>query len=359
MAVVDALAELASSHRVIEVRIGGRPLWAAIEDAARLRDAMGVQPPAGVPHVFLQPVDDPLADVVGRYARTHGPFTSAADRQRPGPAGWQSPTPPCAALETAGRVARGVFRSGAEREWVDLEVLRRLKRRSLAVLRQQIEPVEGSALGRFAPEWQRATGQPARGRAALGEAIRRLQGVDLAASVLERDVLPLRVADHGPLLDQLMLEGEVVWAGRGPLGGGTARSRCICGRSSGPSGRLPRSIVPRARFTKRSGATSTEKVLPSSTTSIRQPAAATPRRSSNPSGIWCGPERSPTTPWPRCGPMSSSRGGPGRARGSHRRRLQLSAPRLGALVEAGGARTRTHRSPRRPGLSSSSTVTAS
>ncbi len=97
--------------------------------------------------------------------------------------------------------------------------MRRLKRRSLAVLRHQIEPVEASALGRFAPEWQRAGSQPARGRAALGEAIRRLQAVDLAASVLERDVLPLRVADHGPLLDQLMLEGEVMWAGRGPLGG--------------------------------------------------------------------------------------------------------------------------------------------
>jgi ATP-dependent helicase Lhr and Lhr-like helicase len=112
-----------------------------------------------------------------------------------------------------------VFRSGAEREWVDLEILRRLKRRSLAVLRHQIEPVDGSALGRFAPEWQRAAGQPARGRGALGEAIRRLQGVDIAASVLERDVIPIRVADHEAILDQLMLEGEVVWVGRGPLGG--------------------------------------------------------------------------------------------------------------------------------------------
>lgn len=218
VAVVDALADLASSHRVIQVRISGRPLWAAIEDAARLRDAMGVQPPAGVPHVFLQPVDSPLVDVVGRYARTHGPFTSPAIANALGlPVGVTDNT--LGTLENAGRVARGVFRSGAERDWIDLEVLRRLKRRSLAVLRHQIEPVEGSALGRFAPEWQRATGQPARGRAALGEAIRRLQGVDLAASVLERDVLPLRVTDHGPLLDQLMLEGEVVWAGRGPLGG--------------------------------------------------------------------------------------------------------------------------------------------
>ena len=218
VAVVDALGDLASSHRAIQVRIGGRPLWAAIEDTARLRDAMGVQPPAGVPHVFLQPVDTPLADVVGRYARTHGPFPSHAVANALGlPVGVCDST--LTALENAGRVARGVFRSGAEREWIDLEVLRRLKRRSLAVLRHEIEPVDGSALGRFAPQWQRAGGEPARGRAAVGEAIRRLQGVDVAASVLERDVLPLRVADHAPLLDQLMLEGEVVWAGRGSLGG--------------------------------------------------------------------------------------------------------------------------------------------
>jgi ATP-dependent Lhr-like helicase len=216
--VVEALAGLLSSHRVIQVRVAGGARWAAIEDAARLRDAMGVQPPAGVPHVFLQPVGDPLTDVVGRYARTHGPFTSEALSHALGlPVGVSENT--LRGLENAGRLGRGVFRSGAEREWIDLEVLRRLKRRSLAVLRQQIEPVEGSALGRFAPEWQRATGQPVRGRAALGDAIRRLQGVDVAASVLERDVLPLRVADHGGLLDQLMLEGEVVWAGRGPLGG--------------------------------------------------------------------------------------------------------------------------------------------
>ena len=216
--VVDALDDLMSSHRVVEVRIGGRPVWAAIEDIARLRDAMGVQPPSGVPHVFLQPVDDPLADVVGRYARTHGPFTSHAIAHALG-----LPVAVCdstlAALEVAGRVARGVFRSGADREWIELEVLRRLKRRSLAVLRHQIEPVEGAALGRFAPQWQRVGGEPARGRAALAEALRRLQGVDLAASVLERDVLAVRVADHAPLLDQLMLEGEVVWGGRGPLGG--------------------------------------------------------------------------------------------------------------------------------------------
>lgn len=218
VSVPGALAALAKSHRVIEIRMGGRPVWAAIEDAGRLRDAIGVQPPPGVPHAFLEPVADPLGDVVARYARTHAPFTVDAAAR--------AITLPPAVVETAlrqlerrGRVGRGVFRAGTGQEWVDLEILRRLKRRSLAVLRKEIEPVEAAAFARFAPQWQRISTQPARGRLAVAEAVRRLQGVELAASVLERDVLPARVVDHGPHLDQLMLEGELVWAGRGSLGG--------------------------------------------------------------------------------------------------------------------------------------------
>jgi ATP-dependent Lhr-like helicase len=213
-----ALQNLEDVRRIIEVRIGGQRRWAAIEDAARLRDALGVQPPPGVPHVFLEPVPDPLGDVVGRYARTHGPFTIASA------AGVLSLPPgvvesALSQLEREGRVARGNFRSGAGLEWVDLEVLKRLKRRSLSTLRKEIEPVEAAALGRFLPTWQRVSPQPLRGRGALGEAIGRLAAYEMPASVLERDVLAARVADAGPLLDQLMLEGEVVWAGRGPLGG--------------------------------------------------------------------------------------------------------------------------------------------
>lgn len=216
--VAHALASLASSHRAIQVMIAGRQLWAAIEDAARLRDALGVQPPPGVPHVFLEPVADPLGDVVSRYARTHAPFTAeAAARGLLVPSGVVETS--LRQLEQAGRIGRGVFRGGIGVEWVDLEILRRLKRRSLAVLRKEIEPVETAALARFAPQWQRVSHQPARGRAALADAVRRLQGVELAASVLERDVLSARVADHGPALDQLMLEGELIWVGRGPLGG--------------------------------------------------------------------------------------------------------------------------------------------
>jgi ATP-dependent Lhr-like helicase len=216
--VVGALGELEASRRGIRVLMAGDEHWAAIEDAARLRDALGVQPPPGVPFSFLEPVPDPLGDVVGRYARTHGPFTTG---QAAGFLGLPSAVVDqvLLALEARGQVVRGSFRPGdTGTEWTDTEVLRRIKRRSLAVLRKSVEPVEASVMGRFLPAWSRAAGEPARGRPALAEAVRRLQGAEVPASVLERDVLACRVADAGPLLDRLMLEGDLVWAGRGPLG---------------------------------------------------------------------------------------------------------------------------------------------
>jgi ATP-dependent Lhr-like helicase len=213
-----SLLALEESHRVVRVLIGGEERWAAIEDASRLRDALGVQPPPGVPFAFLQPVADPLADVVGRFARTHGPFSVNIAAGHLGL--------PIAVvesvlrrLESQGRVVRGAFRPGGDGfEWVDVEVLRRLKRRSLSILRREIEPVEQAALGRFLPAWQRATGPLARGRLGLVEHLKRLQGAEIPASVLERDVLATRVDQAGPQLDGLMLAGDLVWAGRGSLG---------------------------------------------------------------------------------------------------------------------------------------------
>jgi ATP-dependent Lhr-like helicase len=220
--VAGAIDELIATHRIVGVRMGGRDVWAAIEDAARLRDALGVQPPAGVPFVFLEPVADPLGDMVGRYARTHGPFTTAeVARAMALPSGIVETA--LRQLEQAGRIGRGTFRTGAERDWVDLEVLRRLKRRTLAGLRREIEPVEPAALGRLLPRWQGLGPEPRKGRPALTDAVRRLQGAEIAASVLLRDVLPLRVHEPDALLDQLMLEGELVWAGRGSLGGRDGR----------------------------------------------------------------------------------------------------------------------------------------
>ncbi len=214
----SALETLVGSRRVVEITMGGERKWAAIEDVARLRDGLGIQPPPGVPHTFLEPVDDPLGDVVGRHARTHGPFLAGEAAAALGlPVGVVETA--LRGLERSGRVGQGAFRpEGQDREWVDDGVLKRLKRRSLARLRSEIEPVDASALGRFEIAWQGLGREPLRGRSALNDAIRRLTGAAIPASTLERDVLAARVADAGTGIDELMLAGELVWVGAGALG---------------------------------------------------------------------------------------------------------------------------------------------
>jgi ATP-dependent Lhr-like helicase len=213
-----ALTELAEHRRVVKVTVNGDEKWAAVEDVARLRDALGVQPPAGVPQVFLDPVDDPLGDVVARYARTHGPFSvGEISRALSLPVGVA--TTALTFLERAGRVDQGAFRPGGEgREWIDAGVLKRLKRRSLAVLRKEIEPVESDTLASFLLGWQGVSIEPPRGQHALSDSIRRLSGAAIPASVLERDVLAGRVAGSGPALDRMFLDGNLVWVGSGSLG---------------------------------------------------------------------------------------------------------------------------------------------
>src|SRR5690606_21601188 len=167
------LKSLEADRRVIRVHISGEERWAAIEDAARLRDALGVQPPAGVPYVFLEPVDDPLADVVRRYARTHAPFRAedVAKALRLAPPVVDKVLPE---LEAGGRLLHGAFTPGrAGIEWVDAEVLRAIKRRSLAELRGEIEPVDEEALGRFLAAWQ-GVGQDRTGRSAALEVLNQL-----------------------------------------------------------------------------------------------------------------------------------------------------------------------------------------
>jgi len=214
----DAVDGLVESRRVVEVTIAGSPRWAAIEDVARLRDALGVQPPPGVPHTFLEPVEDPLGDVVSRYARTHGPFVPSEAAKALGlPVGVVETA--LSRLEQSGRVVQGAFRPGGEgREWVDQGVLKRLKRRSLALLRSEIEPVEQGALARFEVAWQGVSPDPPRGRNALADAVRQLTGVPMPASTLERDILAARVADPGTAIDDLMLSGDLVWVGNDALG---------------------------------------------------------------------------------------------------------------------------------------------
>jgi len=216
--VEQAMTDLESHRQVVRVIAGGEERWAAVEDLARLRDGIGIQPPAGVASTYLEPVNDPLGDVVGRYARTHGPFTVTEVAGTLGiPKGVVETA--LAGLERSGRVNQGAFRPGGEgREWVDTNVLRRLKRRSLAVLRKEIEPVEPEALASFASGWQGVSTDPPRGKDALYDSVRRLAGASVPASIIERDVLASRVREPGSGVDRMMLDGDLVWVGRGALG---------------------------------------------------------------------------------------------------------------------------------------------
>ncbi len=224
------LEELAAARRAVRARFGGEERWLAVEDVARYRDGVGISPPVGVPAAFLGPAVGALDGLLARYARTHGPFLMPDPARR-----WGLPMGVVGdgleRLIATGSLLRGEFRpGGAEREWCDPEVLRLLRRRSLARLRREVEPVDPPALARFLPEWQgvaAASGgsasRPAlRGTAALerlAEVVDQLAGLPIPASVLERDVLPVRIPGYQPrMLDELGALGEVAWVGRGSLG---------------------------------------------------------------------------------------------------------------------------------------------
>ncbi|MFT4189026.1 MAG: ATP-dependent helicase [Aeromicrobium sp.] len=211
------LAELAGARRLMEVQVGGAPMWAAVEDAARLRDGLGVALPPGLPEAYLEPAGDPLSELATRHARCHGPF-AAADLARRWGLGVAPLLDVLRRLAQEGRLVEGEFRPEAASEWVDAEVLRRLRRRSLAAARRQVEPVDPATLVRFLPSWH-GLGQTRRGEAGLLETVEQLAGLTLPASAWESLVLPGRVADYSPaLLDALLDEGEVVWTGAGTLG---------------------------------------------------------------------------------------------------------------------------------------------
>src|SRR5690606_28442246 len=209
------------------VRIAGEERWAAVEDAGRLRDALGAPLPVGIPEAFLEPVDDPLGDLISRYARTHGPFRAGAPAARFG-LGTAVVTETLRRLAGAGRVVEGEFlpvetvTGPLTAEWCDTGVLRTLRRRSLARLRAEVEPSPPESLGRFLPVWHGITGgSRLRAPDALLQAIEQLQGAAVPASALETLVLPSRAPGYTPaLIDELTSAGEVVWAGQGGLPGG-------------------------------------------------------------------------------------------------------------------------------------------
>ncbi|HET7328676.1 MAG TPA: ATP-dependent helicase [Nocardioidaceae bacterium] len=211
--------ELAAARRAVEVRIAGEERWAVVEDVARLRDALGTPVPPGTPLAFTEPVADPLGDMVARFARTHGPFHAAEAAQRFG-LGVAVVQQALQRLDIDGRVLEGEFRPGGHgTEWCDIEVLRRLRRRSLAQLRREVEPVEPASLGRFLPAWQQVGGR-LRGVDGVLAVVDQLAGCAVPASALEPLVLGARVSDYSPaLLDELTASGEVLWSGHGSLPG--------------------------------------------------------------------------------------------------------------------------------------------
>ena len=242
----DLLQQLVRANRALQVGVAGQSRYAAIEDAARLRDALGVPLPMGVPLAFIEPVADPLGDLVGRYARTHGPFTAAEAASRLG-LGVAVVTGTLQRLAGEGRVAEGEFRpaetllldpaAGTDAtppavltvpgtpgtpggsEWCDVEVLRRLRRRSLAALRSEVEPVDPATYGRFLPVWQNV-GSSLRGLDGVATVIDQLSGVPIPASAWEPLILGSRVRDYAPaMLDELTATGEVLWSGTGTLPG--------------------------------------------------------------------------------------------------------------------------------------------
>ena len=213
--------QLKAANRVLRLRIAGEERWVAVEDAARFRDALGTALPVGVPGAFLEPVDDALGDLVGRFARTHGPFVPSDVATRLG-LGVAVVEAALQRLEIDGRVLEGEFRPGGTgHEWIDVEVLRRLRRMSLAAYRKEIEPAPPEALARFSFVWHGigASGPREATVAGLLRVIEQLQGTPIPASALERQVLAARLPGYEPsLLDQLGASGEIVWAGAGALG---------------------------------------------------------------------------------------------------------------------------------------------
>ncbi len=222
------LEGLRAARRALTVSFAGRSWWVAIEDIGRLRDGVGAAVPLGVPATFTEEVADPLGELLGRYARTRTPFTTAEAAARFG-LGLRVTADVLGRLATDGRLVRGDFVAGAEglgapgtgsEQWCDAEVLRILRRRSLAALRAQVEPVSTAAYGRFLPAWHHVSSSLS-GLDGLVSVIDQLTGVRMPASAIEPLVLAPRVRDYSPaMLDELLATGEVTWSGAGCISGG-------------------------------------------------------------------------------------------------------------------------------------------
>ena len=224
-AVADAgpwLVQLHASKRALQVGYAGRTWWAAIEDIGRLRDAVGVAVPVGVPASFVEEVPDPLGELLGRYARTRGPFSTRSAAERFG-LGLRVAADVLGRMAVDGKLIRGDFVSSpadAGEQWCDADVLRILRRRSLAALRAQVEPVSADTYARFLPAWQLVGSSATSGLDGLAEVIDQLAGVPVPASAVEPLILAPRVVGYQPaMLDELLAAGEITWTGAGSISG--------------------------------------------------------------------------------------------------------------------------------------------
>jgi ATP-dependent Lhr-like helicase len=213
-----AVRALAKARRIVEVSVAREKRFIAVEDASRYRDALGTPLPAGLAERYLEPVADPTGDLVLRYARTHGPFTPPEVARRYG-LGVAVVHDALERFVERGRLIEGEFRpGGTQREWCETDVLRAIRRRSLAKLRKEVEPVETPAFARLIGAWQ-GVAKKRRGLEAILETIESLQGAAIPASILESEVLAARIEDYKPSdLDTLSAAGEIVWTGIEPLG---------------------------------------------------------------------------------------------------------------------------------------------
>ena len=222
---------LLATKRALTVSYADRTWWVAVEDIGLLRDGVGVAVPVGVPTAFTESIDDPLGELLGRYARTHGPFTTHDAAARFG-LGLRVTADVLGRMAIDGKMIRGEFTTGAataatsgtavdSTEWCDADILKILRRRSLAALRAQVEPVSTAAFGRFLPAWQQVGSTHNAGVDGLAAVIDQLAGVPIPASAVEPLVFGLRVRDYQPaMLDELLASGEVTWSGAGQIGGG-------------------------------------------------------------------------------------------------------------------------------------------
>jgi ATP-dependent Lhr-like helicase len=212
---------LRATKRALTVSFAEQAWWVAIEDIGLLRDGVGVAVPVGVPTAFTEGVDDPLGELLGRYARTRGPFTSHDAAARFG-LGLRVAADLLGRMAIDGKLIRGEFTTEAEGDqWCDADVLKILRRRSLAALRAQVEPVSTAAYGRFLPAWQQVGSTHNAGVDGLAQVIEQLAGVPVPASAVEPLVFGQRVRDYQPsMLDELLAAGEVTWSGAGQIGGG-------------------------------------------------------------------------------------------------------------------------------------------